>query len=307
MQASRQGWRRLLAIASLVLCSAAPSAWAANGAQADSAPLLRQKYQALKENLGANQFGRPLHLESVETPSSLEGDIFARIDHPFPALRAALSRPEGWCEVLILHINVKYCRVPGDAAPARLLVKAGRKEFQSLERAHTALFRFNLDAAEASWFQASLAAPTGPLGTRNYKVLVSAIPLSANQAFLHLRYSYEFGNIGAMAMSAYLGSAGRDKVGFTIVGRDAEGKPEYIKGPRGIVERNAMRYYLAIDAVLGALGLPPQQQQQARLATWFAGTEQYALQLHELPRADYFDIKRRELARQQEVAPETIE
>jgi hypothetical protein len=49
-----------------------------------------------------------------------------------------------------------------------------------------------------------------------------------------------------MAMQAYLLTAGRDKIGFSITSKKADGPPTYIAGVRGAVERNAMRYYLAI-------------------------------------------------------------
>jgi len=67
-----------------------------------------------------------------------------------------------------------------------------------------------------------------------------------------------------------------------------------------VVERNTMRYYLAIDAYLGALSAPPAQQFEQRLESWFASTEQYPRQLHEVDRAAYLDMKRREYLRQQQ-------
>jgi hypothetical protein len=64
------------------------------------------------------------------------------------------------------------------------------------------------------------------------------------------------------------------------------------------VERNTMRYYLAIEAYLGATSAPPPEQQEKRLRDWFAATERYALQLHEIERDDYLAMKRHELQRQ---------
>ena len=83
----------------------------------------------------------------------------------------------------------------------------------------------------------------------------------------------------------------------SIVGRAADGSPIYIEGLRGAVERNTLRYYLAIEAYLGALALPPAQQPERRLQAWFDATERHPLQLHELERDDYLAMKRRELAR----------
>ena len=76
-----------------------------------------------------------------------------------------------------------------------------------------------------------------------------------------------------------------------------EGQPVYINGVRGMVERNAMRYYLAIEAYFGAMSAPTaQQQQEKRLHDWFALTEEHPRQLHEMERDEYLAIKRRELA-----------
>jgi len=68
---------------------------------------------------------------------------------------------------------------------------------------------------------------------------------------------------------------------------------------RVVVERNTMRYYLAIDAFLGAVATPPASQLQKRLNSWFTATEQYPRQLKEIDRTAYIDMKRSEYLRQQ--------
>ncbi|MCY1186091.1 hypothetical protein D9M73_269280 [compost metagenome] len=59
-----------------------------------------------------------------------------------------------------------------------------------------------------------------------------------------------------VAMQGYLATIGRDKVGFSIVGNNARGQPIHVGGTRGVIERNTMRYYLAIEAYLSALSAP---------------------------------------------------
>jgi hypothetical protein len=97
-----------------------------------------------------------------------------------------------------------------------------------------------------------------------------------------------------MAMKTYLATVGSDKVGFTTVG-GASGDPQYVGGVRGLLERNTMRYYLAIDAYLATLDKPLDQ----RLARWFDATEQYPRQLHEVDRNAYLQMKAQEVQRQQ--------
>jgi hypothetical protein len=92
-------------------------------------------------------------------------------------------------------------------------------------------------------------------------------------------------------MKGYLATLGSDKVGFTKKDGD------YIGGVRGVVERNTMRYYLAIDSYVNA---PAASQLEQRLGTWFDATEQYAQQLHEVDRNDYMEMKRHEFQRLQQ-------
>jgi hypothetical protein len=105
--------------------------------------------------------------------------------------------------------------------------------------------------------------------------------------------------VGQLAMRAYLSTIGRDKVGFTVVGRESDNQPRLIGGMRGLVERNTMRYYLAIEAYLGALSAPPTARVEKRLRDWFAATEAYPRQLHEIEQNEYLAMKRKEYSRQQ--------
>ena len=58
-----------------------------------------------------------------------------------------------------------------------------------------------------------------------------------------------------------------------------------------------MRYYLAIEAFLGAESAPPQERLEKRLRAWFAAIERYPRQLHEMERGEYLVMKRREYLR----------
>jgi hypothetical protein len=95
------------------------------------------------------------------------------------------------------------------------------------------------------------------------------------------------------------GLRGSDKVGFTVVGAPTNQQPKFIGGVRGAIERNTMRYYLAIDAYLVALATPAPDRFEMSLERWFSATELYPLQLREIDRDSYFAMKRSEYARQQ--------
>ena len=149
------------------------------------------------------------------------------------------------------------------------------------------------------YFVLELNAENGPLSTHDYRIRVEATPLKDGRTFLHFTYAYAFGLPGRLAMQGYLATIGRAKVGFTVTGQQPNGQPSYIQGVRGVVERNTMRYYLAIDAYLAALTAPAEDQLEKRLQYWYNGTDQYARQLHEVERADYLEMKLKEYQRQQ--------
>jgi len=262
-----------------------------------SAATLRAKHAQLREALASNQFRSPIHLVSSESANGVAGEIYAVIGQPFAAAAPALEKPATWCEILFLHQNTKYCRAAGAHSP-KLNVVIGKKHDQPLEEAFRVDFGFDVLARTGDYLQLSLNADKGPLSTRNYRITFEAAPLDAAHTFIHLSYAYDYGLAGKLAMQVYLGTAGASKVGFTVVGRQPDGAPEYIGGMRGVIERNTMRYYLAIESHLGALSSPPQARIDRSLRDWFAATERYPRQLHELGRAEYLEMKRREYLRQ---------
>ena len=272
---------------------------AAAGPEANSAASLRAKYAELDQQLSNNQFKRPLYVVSVESPSHLKADIYALVEHPFAAVNEALIDPEHWCDVLILHLNTKYCRASISKAGSKFAVSIGKKYYQPLEDAHQVDFAYSVAATTPEYFDVGLNAKTGPLGTSDYRIQLEAVSVQGGKTFLHLTYSYAYNFAGRMAMQAYLATIGRGKVGFTRTGKQINGQPDYVEGVRGVVERNTMRYYLAIDAYLGALSTPPGEQLEKRLQSWFASTELYPRQLHEVDRATYLEMKRSEYLRMQ--------
>jgi len=287
---------RFFAIA--VLCIGAHTAHA-DDPYSNSATSLRAKYDGLQNRLSLNQFQRPLHLDSSESADSVTGDIYARINYPFATVRAALNNPGDWCDILILHINTKYCRASLGGQGAVLNVSIGKKYDEPLEKAYRVDFAYRVAAQTADYLQVKLHADVGPFGTRDYRIVLEAVPVETGRTFIHLSYSYTYGLVGRLALQGYLATIGRSKVGFALVGTRSDGQPRYIGGIRGLVERNTMRYYLAIEAFLSAVSVPPQERFQQRLREWFAAIERYPRQLHEMEQDEYLDMKRKEYLRQQ--------
>lgn len=268
-------------------------------ARAEDPNALRAKYAELREPLRSNSFGRAIHINSTETNDVLTGDIYAVLDYPFKTVSESLKGPGDWCDIMLLPFNTKYCHANGAGDAVTLDVRIGRKFDQPVQDAYQIDFAYKAVAASADYLESRLTAATGPLGTRNYRIAISAVPLDNGKSFMHLSYSYGYGFAGRLAMQAYLSTAGASKVGFSSAGKTANGEPVLIGGMRGAIERNVMRYYLAIDSYLVSQSASPQQRVDKQISTWFNATERYARQLHEMDRAQYVSMKRAEYERAQ--------
>ena len=255
---------------------------------------LRERQVQLAPELAHSPFGRPLKLVSTEAGEQLQGSIDAVISQPYALAREHLQQPQVWCEILMLHINTKQCT----ASANNVAVNIGRKLDQPLRDSYRVNFTLQPLEASPDYLSVRLSAASGPFSTHDYRIQLQAIPLEGGQkTFLHLDYSYAYGLTAKLAMRGYLATVGSGKVGFTKEKPGASSP--YIGGMRGVVERNTMRYYLAIDAYLDSLAAPAAEQLEARLQAWYEANEKYARQLHEVDKTAYLEMKRDEVRRQQ--------
>lgn len=277
---------------------------------ADDATVLREKFQSLSEQLKHNQFQRDLYLSSVESSSRIKGDIYAVLNYPFATVNSSLNDPKNgpskWCDVLILHVNTKYCRASNEGSGPILNMYVGKKTEQELVAAYHLVFMYHGAITTKDYFQIDLDADRGPLGTKDYQIMLEAVAINDKQTFIHLTYGYGYGLAGRLAMKTYLSTIGSGKVGFSKIEANDTSKSQvpdsaeqHVDGVRGLVERNTMRYYLAIDSYLSALSVKPENQFDQRLTSWFHATELYPIQLHELNRQAYVEMKHKEYLRQQ--------
>ena len=277
-------------------------AWSAHAyAQADasrSAAALRAQYQNLQEKLRNNEFGRPVYLDSRQSADDVEGDIYSVINYPFRTTRSSLSQASNWCEILFLHLNTKYCKASQTDGGNSMTVYVGKKTPQSLDSAYRIDYQFRPVFSSAKYLQVLMSADSGPFGTSNYRIMLEAIPVGAGRSFIHVKYSYAYGTMAKLAMQSYLSTFGSGKVGFSSEANE-DGEPTRVGGLRGAMERNTMRYYLAIDAYLQSLSAPEKDRLETRLRDWFRSTERYSLQLHEISQKEYLSMKRKEYQRQQ--------
>lgn len=282
----------------LLLCAAAVAGAAM---AADPVAALRAKYTALEPQLQQNQFKRPLVLDSVETPNRLTGDIYAIVAYPFEAVSSGLNHPDHWCDVMLLHVNTKYCHAQAAPSGTTLRVHIGKKTPEALSDAARVDFNYSVATVTPEYLDIVLKAKDGPLGTSDYLIELEAVALPNAKTFLHLTYSYAVNFAGRLALQTYLATVASAKVGFTVVGQRADGQADYIGGVRGLIERNTMRYYLAIDTYLESARSAPPTRLERRLQAWFTAAERYPRQLHEIDRAAYLEMKHAENLRQQTV------
>ena len=138
-----KGWALARFLAAAVLCADAGLVHA-DDADANSPESLRAKYGVLQDSLRQNQFQRPLYMESSRTRDSVAGEIYAVINHPFATVGAALESPSNWCDILILHLNIKYCRASTAGQADVLNVSIGIKPNSRWRRRTEWTSRFRL-------------------------------------------------------------------------------------------------------------------------------------------------------------------
>jgi hypothetical protein len=101
-----------------------------------------------------------------------------------------------------------------------------------------------------------------------------------------------------IAEKVYFATLGSGKTGFTVTGTDSNGQPVYIGGARGAIERNAVRYYFAIQSFMKTLHYPEENRFSMRISEWYDLTDRYRQQLFELEKKDYLKLKTSEHANQ---------
>ena len=294
----------LLRIVLVCIAAAVPAAWAvpvpapaATAADTSGAAALNARYASLRAELEHSAFGRPIALQSSESGRTQNGEVYAVVGYPYGVVERGLSEAQSWCDVMILPYNTKHCHAEGAGRSTSLTLRIGRKADQAPEDANPIKFRYTVESASTDYLRVALDAADGPLGTRDYRIVLEATPADEKHTFIHLGYSYGFSSMAKLAMQAYLATAGAHKVGFTVTGKDSAGNPQYVKGMLGATERNTMRYFLAIDAYLGSLGVPEPQRVEKRLNDWYNASLKYPKQLAELERGEYLAMKRKETAR----------
>jgi hypothetical protein len=282
----------LLVVLALLLPGSTASYAAVPAVPRDGRTLLA-KYPPLSSKLQKNQFAAPIYLESRESQGSQQVDMYGVFNYPYEAVRDALRVPGNWCDITTLHINIKACTAKKTADNWLLTIYSGRKNYQVPADAYPLKLQFRVFAQQPDYLDLVLTADEGPLRTKDHRIRLEAAPLDQGRTFIHFSYSYSHGAVANMAIKTYFATLGRDKLGFsTETGKS--GNQVYIGGVRGAVERNTVRYYLALQTYMDTLKYPEPERFEQRLSRWYDMTARYTRQLKEVEKFDYITNKRHE-------------
>jgi len=293
---------QVVATAAMLLSAEYTSA-AVKAPQAEN--LLLGTYHKNEAELKTSSFGLPLILKSSENNDRVHVDVYGIFDFPFNTVARVLKVPSNWCDIVALHPNVKACTYGEQPGNGQLTFYIGKKEYQTPEESRPVLYHYRNVVQQKDYLDITLSADEGPFGTKDHTMRFEALPIKGGKTFVHVSYEYSDSMALRMAGKAYFATLGRSKVGFTVTGKDGNNKPVYIGGPRGAVERNAVRYYFAIQSFMSAGQNPARNTLSVRTSRWYDLTTRYKQQLFDLKKSDYLAFKatehRNQLTLQQRV------
>jgi len=254
--------------------------------------LLYAKYKSLQPQLKQNAFGEPFYLQANVQKELSTGDVYGTMPYAYDLVASTLVTPLQLCKAVMLHINIKGCVVQNhNPSNPTIDMYAGKKEYQDPQSAFKVSYKFSVIEHAAKYTLISMTADKGPLKTEDIAIYVECLPINKQSTFIHFSYSAKYGGLARLALNTYLATLGRHKVGFTATGTDKNGEPLYIKGIQGVVERNTMRYFFALEAYFDTYNKP----YDAALNRWFDYVEKFPKQLYEVTRDEYIESKNHEI------------
>ncbi len=285
--------RSILLLRAIMVLFAVTSAYAVETPR-QGEDSLRDAYDRNVAGLARSSFGVPLVLESVEQADEVHVDAYGIFDYPFGSLVNALKVPANWCDIVSLPPNVKACTYRELSGVWLLTLYLGRKVYQPPEDVLQVVYHYRNVVRREGYLDIVLSAAAGPFGTSDHRIRFEALPLDEGRTFVHVSYAYRDTVALRFAAKSYFATLGRGKVGFTTTETDRNGNPVYIGGPRGAIERNVVRYYLAIHAFMNSLRYPAESRFSMRINEWYDLTSRYRMQLFDLDKQDYLTFKTRE-------------
>jgi len=254
---------------------------------------LIDKYHQIEKELKKSSSAIPFYLESSMSQNGSHVDIYGTIKYPFDIVKNGLQLPTNWCDIVLLHTEVRACTYK-KVNDTWLLTLYNVKKFQDpLGDAYQMKFEYRI-TQQLGFFAISLSAPEGPFSTKDHQIGLEVLPLDEGRTFIHLRYSLRYSPLGYFLMKSYFLIFGGGRIGFSVIGTDRDGNSVYVGGLRGAIESDVLRYYLAILAYMDTLKIPIEQRFEKRISQWYDLTTRYKRQLFKMEKEEYLTYKRQD-------------
>jgi hypothetical protein len=258
---------------------------------AESNPLT--VYRKLKN--GASGMSRlsdlPLYISSEIAQRTVVSYIVSETDIPYKQLNEKITKPSVWCDIAMLHLNIKSCIYRNN----KITFYAGKKHYQTPDDASLFQYTFQVKQSSPDITSVSLFSHKGPAGTSDHRIELVAVP-SDGKAVLRFTLSFQGSILSSNIADLYFATAGSSKSGFTY--SEKSGRKELVGGIKGAIERNSMRYYLALLVCFQDYEAKGRMSAIDRASLWFDYTERYRHQLHEVEKKDYLSTKMKEFSNQ---------
>lgn len=179
---------------------------------------------------------------------------------------------QGWCIVARLVPDVRECRPWTDGMGLELTLQSG--DGTQRTQPHT-IRHTRLDDE----IRSTLIAKQAPLGVTDAGLRLTASG-NASAVTLTVEYGYQSSLRSRLATRAYLSGSAGARPGISEE-PGPEGDPVLVSGLRGLVERNAMRYFLALVSALEHTG--PEQA----VSAWLRAASRFEADLVEQDETAY--------------------
>ena len=106
--------------------------------------------------------------QPIDTPGAVA-------DQPFAAFAPAFKSAVRVCDVLFLHLNVRSCQALLASAGDALVLTVGPKRDVAPGMVYRMVYSLRIEAEGPDYLRVSLRASSGPLATRDYRVVIEAM------------------------------------------------------------------------------------------------------------------------------------
>ena len=269
------------------------SSWGCFAAEKEVPHDIVQKYQQLTRTVPILADTLPLYLTTIQDSKVLNVNLYGRIPFAFSEVSTVLAKPESYCDFLPLMFNVKGCVITRAHPDTQIKYFVAGKYYTAPVASIRIQSRFRVVDKRNDFLKVMMEAADDTNGTSRYHVLLKVVPIE-NETLISIESVYAPGRLTRMATYTYIKMFARDKPGFTRVTISGDGTQQYITGFPAIIERSIVRSYFALKAHLLNQNAAVAVRHEARLQSWYDLNLPHKLQLYELDREEYLQIKRRE-------------